>query len=59
MSNKIKVVLVDDHILLRNGLRGLIDSFDNCTVLFEANNGKDFIGKFNAGRNSGYSVDGY
>jgi two-component system invasion response regulator UvrY len=48
MSNKIKVVLVDDHILLRNGLRGLIDSFDNCIVLFEANNGKDFIGKLNA-----------
>jgi two-component system invasion response regulator UvrY len=48
MSNKIKIVLVDDHILLRSGLRGLIDSFDNCTVLFEANNGKDFIGKLNA-----------
>ena len=45
MDNKIKVVLVDDHILLRNGLRGLIDSFSNCTVLYEANNGKDFINK--------------
>ena len=48
MDNKIKVVLVDDHILLRNGLRGLIDSFHNCTVLYEANNGKDFIGKLKA-----------
>ncbi|MEP6947965.1 MAG: response regulator transcription factor [Ginsengibacter sp.] len=48
MNNKIKVVLVDDHILLRNGLRGLIDSFDNCTVLYEANNGKDFISKLKA-----------
>jgi two-component system, NarL family, invasion response regulator UvrY len=48
MNNKIKVVLVDDHILLRNGLRGLIDSFDNCTVLFEANNGRDFISKLKA-----------
>ena len=45
MDNKIKVVLVDDHILLRNGLEGLIDSFNNCTVLYEANNGKDFINK--------------
>jgi two-component system invasion response regulator UvrY len=45
MDNKIKVVLVDDHILLRNGLRGLIDSFNNCTVLYEANNGKDFVNK--------------
>ena len=48
MDNKIKVVLVDDHILLRNGLKGLIDSFNNCTVLYEANNGKDFINKLKA-----------
>ena len=48
MDKKIKVVLVDDHILLRNGLRGLIDSFNNCTVLYEANNGKDFINKLKA-----------
>jgi two-component system invasion response regulator UvrY len=48
MDKKIKVVLVDDHILLRNGLRGLIDSFNNCTVLFEANNGRDFINKLKA-----------
>ena len=48
MENKIKVALVDDHILLRNGLRGLIDSFNNCTVLYEANNGRDFINKLKA-----------
>jgi len=48
MDNKIKVVLVDDHILLRNGLKGLIDSFNNCRVLYEANNGRDFINKLNA-----------
>lgn len=48
MNDKIKVVLVDDHILLRNGLRGLIDSFNNCTVLYEANNGRDFINKLTA-----------
>ena len=48
MNNKIKVVLVDDHILLRNGLKGLIDSFNNCTVLYEANNGKDYINKLKA-----------
>jgi DNA-binding NarL/FixJ family response regulator len=38
-----KIVLVDDHILLRNGLAGIIDGFDNFTVLFEANNGSHFI----------------
>ena len=45
MSEKVKITLVDDHILLRTGLRGLIDSFSNCSVLFEANNGRDFISR--------------
>ena len=44
MSN---VVLVDDHVLLRNGLANLIESFGNYKVLFEANNGKAFIEKLN------------
>lgn len=48
MNEKIKVVLVDDHVLLRNGLSNLIESFANCTVLFEADNGKDFISKLKA-----------
>lgn len=38
----IKVALVDDHVLLRNGLAGLVNSFDGYEVLFEANNGSDF-----------------
>ncbi|GAC1439522.1 MAG: response regulator transcription factor [Sediminibacterium sp.] len=38
-----KIVLVDDHVLLRNGLASLISSFDDYTVLFEASNGKHFI----------------
>jgi len=45
MDEKIKVVLIDDHVLLRSGLRGLVESFDRCTVLFEADNGKDLISK--------------
>lgn len=44
-NGKTKVVLVDDHILLRNGLAGLINSFDEYTVLFEADNGKEFTEK--------------
>ena len=35
--------MVDDHILLRNGLASIIKSFTGYSVLFEANNGKDFI----------------
>ncbi len=37
------VVLTDDHILLRNGLATLINSFENYSVLFEANNGKQLL----------------
>jgi len=40
---EIKVVLADDHVLLRNGLASLISSFGGYKVLFGANNGKDFI----------------
>lgn len=37
-----KIVLVDDHVLLRTGLVSLINSFVGYEVLFEANNGKQF-----------------
>ncbi len=40
---KPSVVLVDDHVLLRNGLANLIRSFGGYAVLFEAQNGKDLI----------------
>jgi len=39
----INVSLVDDHVLLRNGLAAVVDSFDAYTVVFEADNGKHFI----------------
>ena len=45
MQKKTQIVLVDDHVLLRTGLSALVGSFHNCSVLFEANNGKDFIEK--------------
>lgn len=37
------VALVDDHVLLRNGLASLVKSFGDYGVLFEANNGRHFI----------------
>ena len=37
------VALIDDHVLLRNGLANLIESFGNYKVLFQADNGKQFI----------------
>lgn len=39
---EIKVALADDHILLRNGLAGLLKDF-GYHVLFEADNGKELI----------------
>lgn len=44
-QKKIKVALVDDHVLLRNGLAGLVNSFDGYEVVFEADNGNNFIEK--------------
>lgn len=40
-----RIVLVDDHILLRNSLSGLINSFEDFEVIMEADNGQDFIDK--------------
>lgn len=40
---KASVAVVDDHVLLRNGLATLIHSLDRYAVLFEAANGKDLI----------------
>ncbi|MGZ5219151.1 MAG: response regulator [Chitinophagaceae bacterium] len=42
------IALVDDHALLRNGLASLIESFDGYSVLFQADNGKDFIQQLQA-----------
>lgn len=41
--NKTSVALIDDHILLRNGLASMVKNFDGYTVTLEANNGKHFI----------------
>jgi len=37
------IALVDDHALLRSGLAGVINSFGEYTVIFEADNGRQFI----------------
>lgn len=45
VSKKIQVAIADDHTLLRKALAKLITSFDNYTVLFEADNGKEIKNK--------------
>ena len=43
MEKEIKIALVDDHALFRNGLRGLIDGNHSCRVVAEASDGSDFL----------------
>ncbi|MBA4195990.1 MAG: DNA-binding response regulator [Chitinophaga sp.] len=45
MNNEKKIVVVDDHAMFRKGLCMLINMFANYTILFDAENGKDFIHK--------------
>ncbi len=44
MNSPVKVVLVDDHILLRNGLTNLVERL-GYQVLYEADNGRDLQAK--------------
>ncbi len=41
MMQTYKVLLADDHTLLRNALASLIDNFAECTVIYQASNGEE------------------
>lgn len=43
----IKIVLADDHCLVRTGLKRLIDDVDGMKVIAEANNGHDAVSLIN------------
>ena len=38
-----KIILVDDHSLFRNGLRGLLERCAACRVVGEAASGEEFL----------------
>ncbi len=40
-----KIVIIDDHVLLRSALANLVNSFPDCKVIYEARNGLEFIEK--------------
>ena len=46
-DNIITVALADDHILLRDALASLINTFDSFQILFTASNGQEVIEKVN------------
>lgn len=43
MNKKVKLAIVDDHCLFREGLASLVDKFDWVDLIMEANNGKELI----------------
>jgi DNA-binding NarL/FixJ family response regulator len=45
MAKKIKIAVVDDHHLFRQGLIGLLNHYDGLKVIFEASNGKELLGQ--------------
>ncbi len=44
----VKIGLIDDHILLRDSLAGVINSFEEYSISMLADNGKEFIEKLNS-----------
>ncbi len=43
MSTRVKVFLVDDHRILRDGLRVLLETQGDCDVIGEAENGREAV----------------
>lgn len=48
-KNLIRVALADDHVLLRDALAFLINSFTTCQVVFTASNGQEVMDKIQLG----------
>lgn len=48
MKNKLKIYIVDDHSLFREGLKFLLNTSDHITEIKEAQNGTEFINNFEA-----------
>ena len=42
-SAKIRVLLVDDHAMVREGLRSVLESYDDVEIVGEASNGEDAL----------------
>jgi two-component system, NarL family, invasion response regulator UvrY len=43
VSKKITVALADDHILLRNALANLVNTFEECAVILEVSDGAELL----------------
>lgn len=47
-ENTIKILLVDDHQLVRSGIKMIVEKFINCQVISEASNGKEILEQLTA-----------
>lgn len=43
MTNKIRILMADDHTLLRNGIRALLEGESDMTVVGEAEDGREAV----------------
>jgi len=43
LDNKIKIILADDHRIVREGIRSLLEKSDNLEVIAEAENGREAV----------------
>ena len=48
-TQKVKIALADDHVLLRDALAMLINSFDGYTVILQAGSGNELLEKMQSG----------
>lgn len=48
MEDRIKILVVDDHELFRNGVIMVLKRIENVVVVGEASNGKEFLAKLNS-----------
>jgi DNA-binding NarL/FixJ family response regulator len=48
MTNKIKIAIADDEILIRKGIKAILEQEDNFEVVFEASNGNELIDYLNS-----------
>jgi two-component system response regulator DegU len=45
MNNKLKIAIVDDHLLFRHGMAQILSLNDDLEIVLEAGNGKEFLEK--------------
>lgn len=48
MTNKIKIAIADDEILIRKGIKAILEQEDNFEVVFEASNGNELVDYLNS-----------